>query len=1250
MRKIIAFVVFLFCLSPLLAQNGSLTITHSVNWTQKELSTMLPFEGEGHWQNGLPVSRFSTALPANVVAGTITVNIIDATWEEDHLFASDRNIPASPEVSYAMVMIQKQTILEIELIPLQRSNGVAERLEKATLQISYQTNPLKSSTGTNYTNNSALASGQWTKIAISKTGIYRLPYSTLQSWGYSQPANVSVFGYGGQMVPRVNAEERPDDLPQVGVWHHNDAIYFYGHGPASWRWDANKSMFLHEIHFWSNHAHYFITDGQGATKNIETLETPTQGATQNVTHYDFRAYHEKEEQSLIESGRKWFGETFEVAGQLEHTFTFTSPNRDQSAPVRLLAAVAGRSANVNPFQFTVNNHSSPSLTLNVPPLNMGSYDSFYAMEQSGYNSFVVNGIDLQVKARYMDQASNAKGWLDYLTINSRNALHLDGHELHFRDALSVGPGQTALFNLANATASTIIWDVTDIITPQRASVSHSGSTLTFKAESEQLREYVAFNPSGQFPVPNRIGTVANQNLHAIDQAHYVIVAPEQFWSQAQDLATIHQTHRNLTSVIVSPDQIYNEFSWGHTDPTAIRSFLRMLYEKNGATGDHAPRYLLLFGHGSYDSRTEDPNKKSLIVSYQSENSTHHTNSYVTDDYFGFLDATEGADDRFDRLDIGIGRFPVRNAEQATVAVEKVRRYLENQDTGDWRKRITFLADDGDYNIHMRDADFLAEKVENNYPFNLRKIFIDSYKKTNSTSGERSPDAQDMVERTIREGTLLFNYVGHGSPNGLTSEQVITSSSIGNWTNSRRLPLFVTATCEFSRYDHPSKVSAGELVFLNSKGGGIALLSTTRVVYSSLNFQLNNSFFNRVFETNAEGQKPSLGNIIMNTKNNAGSSVNKLNFSLLGDPALKLIYPETGVKTTAINHKAIELGPDTLKALSKSHIRGEISESNGHKLDHFNGEVDIVVYDKQQEVSTLGNGNNTPFRFNQYANILFKGTATVTNGDFEVEFMVPYDIRYNYAPGKISYYARSDNSGEAFGDFKDFIVGGFNMDYEEDTEGPEIELYLNHADFKAGDLTGASPLLYATIFDPSGINTSGNGIGHDITLIINDNTNNPIVLNEYFQAKVDDYREGMVIYQMPTLEPGRYDLSVKAWDTFNNSSTAVTHFVVGSGTDLSIREFKWYPNPVTGNSTGYFSFQTDDPGVALSIVAEAISSSGATLGQQKIETVAEGNFVQPIPLSLRSLGIQSTGIYYIRFHLQANNGKETQLVEKILVRP
>jgi len=1051
------------------------------------------------------------------------------------------------------------------------------------------------------------------------------------------------------MVPKLNSTQRPDDIPQVGIWHHNNAIYFYGNGPVSWEWDENKSMFIHQLHYWSTQAYYFITDGSTTLKNIATKENINESATQTITHYNYRDYHETESYNLIASGRKWFGETFQAENS-KHTFSFPSPNRDQSFPIYIAASVAGRSANTNSFTFTINNESSPSLTLSVSSLSLSNNDSYYAKEKSGFSNTTVNGNDIEIEVNYTDQAINAKGWLDYITINSRNFLQLADNELLFRDTQTMGSDEVVKFEISNATSSTVVWDVTDITTPIKIPGSISGNTLSFNAYNNELKEYIAFNPSEEIPIPTFVETIENQNIHAIDKADYIIIAPEQFWSQAHELAELHQTYNNLNSVIVSPTQIYNEFSWGHTDPTAIRSFLRMLYEKSGSNSEYAPKYLLLFGHGSYDSKTNDEDKKSLIVTYQSENSIHYTNSYVTDDYFGFLDSNEGQDDRNDRMDIGIGRFPVRNVEEASIAVKKVRNYLENQDTGNWRRSITFLADDGDSEIHMRDADNLAEILENNYSFDIKKIYLDSYSKTSSTKGDRSPYAQDLVERTIQDGTLLFNYVGHGSTNSLTAEQVITASTLSKWTNLKRLPLFVTATCEFSRYDDPTKVSAGELLFLNENGGGIALLTTTRIVYASLNYQLNYSFINRVFEPDETGQRPSLGNIMMNTKNNSGSSVNKLNFSLLGDPALKMIYPEASVNTLAINHKSVELETDTIKALSKTHIKGEICDEQGNKINDFNGQVDVIVYDKAQEITTLGNGDNSPFTYNQYANILFKGIATATNGEFELEFIVPYDIRYSYSQGKISYYASSESSGDAMGSFKDFIVGGYNNDAQNDNQGPDIELYLNHEDFLSGDQTGSSPLLYASIFDSLGINTSGNGIGHDITLIINEDYNNPIILNEYFQAKPDDFREGMVIYQLPVLEPGNYELIVKAWDNFNNSSSKSISFVVDSSSELKIRNFSWFPNPVTNSSSGYFSFNIDDPGIALTIEAEAISSNGSITGKQIIETVANGNSINPQPLSIKNIGISSPGMYLIRFIVKGDNGKTTQILSKVLVKP
>lgn len=1104
--------------------------------------------------------------------------------------------------------------------------------------------------GESYANNSVLEKGNWVKVAVDQTGVYRIPYATLQDWGFSNPQKVGVFGFGGQMVPAANSSYRPDDLPAVAVWHHNNALYFYGHGPVSWHWDEQRAMFVHQLHTWDNQAVYFLGDNLAAPKQIQAAAPLSTPANRESHSYDQRHFHENEGINLIESGRKWFGESFSTR-QAEHSFSFPVSHRIEEEPVKLYAAAAARSGSVSPLHFTLNNQSSPALNLFVPSVNMNDLDGFYARESAGHASTTAEGAALQLKVRFNNPPANAEAWLDHVGINTRARLRMEGSSLLFRDQEAGGSGHITRFVVQNTSSQTVVWEVSDLLSPKTIPVNHHSGHLDFTFATEALHEFAAFNPSGDLPQPRRLGSVKNQNLHAVNQADYVIVAPEQFFEQAEELAALHQKHRGLNTLIVSPGQIYNEFSWGHTDPTAIRSFLRMLYEKAGENESLRPRYLLLFGHGSYDSRTTDPEKKSLIPTYQSENSIHRTNSYVTDDYFGFLDPDEGDNDRFDQLDIGIGRFPVRTTIDAQIAVDKVRAYLEDQDPGNWRQLLTFMADDGDYNIHMRDADILAERLEQNHDgFNLRKIYLDNFAKTSSTQGDRSPDAEDMVNRSLQQGTLLFNYVGHGGVRGLTAEQVITTASISEWTNIRRLPLFVTATCEFSRYDHPTRVSAGEMVFLNPHGGGIALLTTTRVVYSSLNFQLNSAFVANVFKEMEDGQKPSLGNIIKNTKNAAGNTVNKLNFSLLGDPALRLIYPSKNIKTATINQKDVSVSTDTLKALSTARLSGFVADEGGQPLHSYNGEVEVTVYDKPQEITTLGNGGQTPFQFSQYTAILFRGKATVKEGQFDLSFRIPYDIRYNFAAGKITYYAQSEDSGAAFGSFKDFIVGGFDLDAPEDKEGPEIDLYLNHSAFKEGDPAGKRPVLYAHLKDASGINTSGNGIGHDLVLILNDNHHQPIVLNEYFQASPDDYQSGTIVYLLPELSLGPNQLTLRVWDNYNNSSTAELHFAVEDASRLRIRNFNWHPNPLSVSAAGRFSFETDEANAALSLLVEAHAADGRVVGRWSSRVVANNNLVAPQALSMQQLGIRHPGLYLLRFHIRSNTGKETRHLEKIMVRP
>ncbi len=1100
--------------------------------------------------------------------------------------------------------------------------------------------------------NSVLSTGKWHKVYVTKTGIHTLTYETLLEWGFNEPSQVAVYGYGGQMLPRMNNEPRMDDLPEVGVWHYNNTVYFYAHGPVSWSWDENKDLFTHSLHNWSDYSYYFLTEKNGDIKGIEILPAELGEANYVSTHFDELQYHEEELINILKSGRTWFGERFGSLYQYKHNYYFPFKYRDPLKSIKILSKVAGRSADNNYFEFFVNNNEQAILTIDIEAvLTMNRTDSDYAHENIAFADFIADEKDLNIKLVFNEGTAQATGYMDFITLNARSFPIMNGDELQFRDHKTIGEGKISKFKIEGAQGETIIWDVTDITSPKKINSKLTGSKLEFIDTSDNIKEYIAFNPSADFPSPKSVGHIENQNLHYIQQADYVIVVANGLELYANQLAELHELHSELSVAVAPVQQIYNEFSWGHQDPTAIRSFVRMLYKRADGDNYKAPKYLLLFGGGSYDNRSKVPGVESGIVTYQSENSIHYANSYVTDDYFGHLNDNEGGEEKYDKLNIGIGRFPVNTPQEAEIAVEKVRIYLEEQDMGEWTKRISFFADDDDYNVHMIDSDILAEKVEINHPiFDLNKLYLDNYPIIPVSTGFRSPEAEKAIDKMIEEGTLLLNFVGHGGSDALTAERVVTSASIEKWNNLYRLPVFVIATCEFTRYDDHNILSAGEKVFLNPKGGGIALLTTTRVVFSSLNFNLNSTFFNYAFNKNNEGEWPSLGDIIKNTKNNSANHSNKLNFVLLGDPAIKMLHPEFNVETRKINHKAVDEPIDTLKALSKIHISGEIVNDQGIKFENYEGEIEITVYDKKAKHTTLGNHGNDPFEYSQYSNLIFKGKATVSSGEFETEFVVPYDIRYNFGEGRISYYAYSNEYNSAVGVYDGFIVGGLNTDALADTLGPDINIYLDHPEFKADGLVGTNPILYAEVYDESGINSFGAGIGHDIIIIIDDDINNTIILNDYFNICPDNYKKGTVIYQLPTFAPGKHQLKFRVWDTYNNSASRILSFTVDNKNQADINDFNFSYNPDDFQKMISFSFKTNPPDSEVFINVSAVNSQGYIIGQQRKDAPAIEGFIEPILLSLESLGIKKSGIYYLRFKIKGYRGKETQIIKKIIVRP
>ena len=876
----------------------------------------------------------------------------------------------------------------------------------------------------------------------------------------------------------------------------------------------------------------------------------------------------------------------------------------------------------------------------------GAYATEYAKTSISTTNFNSSEENIELKIHYSSSDNGAIGWLNYIELNTRRNLIMDSDYLLFRDATLL-TNEVATFEISNASSDVLVWDVTDHANVKEMTINISNNTVSFNDSINELKEYIAFN-NNSYLSPNLHAKIQNQNLHNTDaNIEYVIVVHPEFITSAQRLAQLHLEKSNLKSIIVTPEQIYNEFSSGSQDVSAIRDFLRMLYKKP----ESQLKYLLLFGDGSYDPKERIINNTNYIPTYQSQNSTHPIYSYVTDDYFALLDDDEGLFNSTDQVDIGVGRFPVTTLAQADDLVKKVEVYISNEAFGSWRNNIVFVADDGDSqdgNTHMWQADSLANYISDNYDeINIHKIYLDNYYQESTTAGPRSPSAQYSINNRIDQGALLVNYTGHGSPLGWTKERILEVDQINSWNNINKLPLFMTATCKFSYFDDPENISAGEQVLLNSNGGAIGLLSTTRLVYSPPNYNLNSKFIRTLFNKD-NGQYLRLGDIVKKTKVLSGSSTNNRNFILLGDPALRLAYPNYDINTTSII--------DTLKALQEVTIEGQV-ESNGSILSSFNGELFVSVFDKEIIRTTLGQESCTPMPYRDQNKILYKGSASVIAGKFSFSFIVPKDIEYNFGLVKISYYALNDDdefpadANGSIGKQDSIYIGGTVSDIDYDFYGPDINLFMNTRNFINGGVTDRNPILVADILDASGINTVGNGIGHDITAVLDGNTANVYVLNDFYVSKKDNFREGIIRFPFYNLEPGEHTIKLKVWDVFNNSSEKEISFYVIDEDEVIISNFTSYPNPFSNNTDIYF--EHNQVNKQLDFKLDIYSITGVLI--KSFETSIFNNLdyrVGPISWNGRdNYGRKvSPGVYFLNLGITLNNGQFTSKSKQIILLP
>ncbi|GAB4205255.1 MAG: type IX secretion system sortase PorU [Bacteroidia bacterium] len=1175
------------------------------------------------------------------------------------------------------------------IIPFRKNDdGTIDFLQKYTAEwTKILTDKQLPSSIQTFTNQSVLSSGTWYKIGIKNTGIYKIDKTFLQSMGINvsqiNPKNIRIYGNGGDMVNPKNNQFRYDDLQENaiyvygendGVFDDGDYILFYGKGSDSW---IKKSKFpysspyscldyYHYYHRYSDSAYYFINFDLGPGLRISQYSVSA-AATYTTNSYDYINYHEVDATNFLKSGPDFYGEYFDL--QTSYTFPFADGNFVTGDTIKAFLSLAGRSDIASQYSWTF---GGSNFTFTVAAVQTNNYLADYAAVANQCQVVPGNNNSGSISFTITKLTANAVGWLDKIVFNARRYLSYTGNAFEFRDKRTIAPGQITTYSVSTISNNVMIWDVTDFIHPLNQQYNSYSGYITFDAPSDSLHQYIIFNPSTNTLKPVFIKTVQNQNLHGIAQADYIIVTPPQFKQQALDLATFHQQEEGLTYAVVTTEEVYNEFSSGNPDATAIRDFVRMLYKRNGGKnpGNNSPKYLLLFGDGSYNNKDRSFNNTALIPAYETGISVSPILSAVTDDFYGWLDDNEGDDWSNSIVDIGVGRFTVFNSSQANAAVNKVKAYYrknynfsvqtndnccnvsnDNYPFGDWRTLFTFFADDGDAQLHMWQADSLSRYISNLHPeYNVNKIMADAYQQITVPGGNRIPDASAALDKAFEKGSLVINYTGHGNEVGLGHEAFLTLSQINSYKNINNMPLFITATCEFTRFDDPGRVSAGEQCFLQSNGCAIALFTTVRLAYASTNFYLSQKLFEEILDTLPNGKMMALGDIVKNTKIKTNIGFYFINFHLIGDPALTLAYPKHKIVITSINNHTLTSSPqDTLKALSKVTVSGFVADKYGNKLNNFNGIIYPKVFDKSQVISCIGNKpesvvSGKTFTFVAQKNILFKGKVEVKNGDFSFSFIVPKDINYAIDTSKMSFYAHNGKE-DAMGYTSKFYLGSSNTNAAIDNEPPRIDLFLNDRKFVSGGITNENPVMFSEIVDSSGINITGTSIGHDLLATID---NKQINLNDYFEYDLNSYQKGKIKYPFNNLAEGNHQLALKAWDINNNSATAKIDFIVAKSGELALNHVLNYPNPFTTKTKFMFEYNTSCESIKIKV--EIFTITGKLVKTITKEIFASGYREDGIEWDGRDdYGDKlAKGVYIYRVSISDNTNKKAEKIEKLVI--
>lgn len=1113
---------------------------------------------------------------------------------------------------------RKQHLVNIVTMPyrLDYAAGRLERLRRLVVLVSFTGNAesLPSagafSAGKRITQ-SVLADGALFRISIAEDGVYRVSRSLLSSLGVNpdavDPDAVQLYSNGGRPLPALVGADRIDDYREVpavrtgggdGRFDAGDEILFHASGPAGW--NRTEDGFEHFIHPFSNDNAVILKIGSSTGASLSTLTDGSTASAPLLTSTQGRHVVDLEEVVWSRehgSGHDWVSNRIrpgsdrtvfsglQLPGLLAGTVEFEARVAIASNP---RATVAMLSDGV-----VLGQRTAPTIISNDAEAPAASPTTFTFVQQ------VVAGQPLNLSMRLLNQSNDPQAALDWVRLVYEQELAAVDGSLHFTTRPDQGSAQR--FQLQGFTSTPRVWDVTGGLMRHAYFVEAGGGghvVHVLLQDSGASRDIVAFTAAGVQDVTSEsVRSLPNQNLHGITSwPDMVIVTAEPFLAASERLAD-HRRSQGLEVIVVTQDQVFNEFSGSVPDMRAVRDYMAFLYGRTN-NPDLIPEYLLLFGDGHYDYRGLSGLQNAQInhiFPFETEESLRTVASYTSDDYFGLLDPDEGLWEfrqiwtiSEERLDVGIGRLPAQTASEAGMLVDKLIRYDDPATFGTWRSSYTAIADDGptglsaqqnDADLHLTNIDQVVQYISDDvFPaINIKKIYGETYDRV-FLNGFRIPEARKDILEAIERGTLVLNYSGHGGPDGLAQEAIFTREDAASLTNGDLLPVMITATCSFGWWDLEEEQSGAEEMLLNPSGGAIALLTAVRLAYTnpgqtSLNAGLNRAL-NREMFLRDNGQPRRLGDILRVTKNtDVGLEGNSRKFNLLGDPSMRLGLPAGEAVVESLSGIDLAASTGQLKALDKVTVSGTIRSANGHVDAGFDGIVNVSVFDAERRISIKERRFHIADHFRQREDLLWRGDVRAQAGRFEAEFVVPKDISYTDLPGRIAVYARN-GSEQALGYSENFLVGGTSDSPPDDEVGPDIDLYIGDSTFVSGSAVEADPELIVSLFDDSGINTVGTGVGHEILLALDGNEEEAVDIGSAFVARPDSYQEGEIRWQLDGLEPGPHTVSVRAWDVLNNSNTAQISFSVANNEVLDVFNVYNYPNPM--NRETRFIFEHNQP--------------------------------------------------------------------------